>query len=178
VNRTRGAKQPIPRLTYTRVTAALAILVVLLTGGYSVAALMGTGTLQKENEVGFPDEALEAVRTVKGIGPLRVFCDDGGVEFLALSVLNQSGEELVSYTDSVRTDTGSSADPYVSVALDGGGLGLTEDEPDTGERGVFRTHIFPKDGSKTPQAHLTVGFNGSLGCGDAQVSVLNLTTEE
>jgi hypothetical protein len=43
----------------------------------------------------------------------------------------------------------------------------------------LRVHVFPSDGSKTPQADLSIAADsGQFDCDGHQVSVLNLTTEE
>jgi hypothetical protein len=149
---------------------------VLFGGGYAVA-LKGSGTLQKENEVGIIQGSPETIRTIKGIGPLNVACagDDGALD---LDLLNDSGESLRVHVDLVSEDEGVAADPMIEQAGDGGILDLAE--PNSTDEGVLRLHVFPSDGSTRPQAEATIGF--VVGGGDcanaAQASILNLTTEE
>ena len=167
-----------PRLTYARVMVALTGLILLLGGGYAVA-LRGSGTLQKENERSFVAGSEETIRVIKGIGPLRVTCaTDAGA--LDLSIDNNSGEGLRVHVDRVDSDAGAQADPHVDSAGNGGTLELASTDPNGDQRGVLRAHVFPTNGSKRPQADATIGYDvGSGDCeGTAQVSILNLTTEE
>jgi hypothetical protein len=170
------------RVTYARVMVAATALV-LLGGGYSLA-LSGTGTLQKENEVGLTPDAEETIRAIRGIGPLIVQCNTAGggpgQETLDLEIVNNSAKTLKAYTDRADSANGVMADPATSFANSGSGMPLTGGlAPDQGDEGVFRVHVFPSDGSKRPQADVIVGYAvGTNACLDAQVSILNLTTEE
>jgi len=161
------------RLTYARVVGVLAILLIALGGGYSLA-FSGSGTLQKGNKVGFTANVDEPIRTIGGIGALLGNCSPGGNMGIRLEN-SLASKDMVAFTD--RFDENDSLFPVARVGIADGNTEELQLVNPAGTAGVLRVHVFSADGSKRPQAKLTVGVVDAGNCSTSQVSVLDLTTE-
>jgi hypothetical protein len=161
------------RLSYARVVGALAIMLIALGGGYSLA-FSGSGKLQKGNKVGFTANVDEPIRTIGGIGPLLGNCAPAGNMSIRLGN-SIAGKHLVTFTDRFdETDSTFVAPSTTGIPISTVGE-LEEIGP--GTAGVLRVHVLPTLGSKRPQAKLTVGVVNTGNCSTSQVSVIDLTTE-
>jgi hypothetical protein len=130
--------------------------------GYAVT---GSGTFQKENEIGIVQApSVETVRTIAGTGQINARCEDGQV---FVQFKNASGEELQARVDTGDTQIVDDSIPN-NFSLDQEATALADE--------IYQFHVFPADGSKTPQADITVSASFTGSCSNAQVAVLNVTT--
>jgi hypothetical protein len=174
------AEQLGTQLTYARVMATLAIALVALGSGYSLA-FSGSGTLQKGGKQGITT-GTDTIRTVSGVGSVTATCDPDGLgsgpQDLRLRLVNGSGETLSAYVYRARTGSGVAADPLTFSIPDAGIIDPVDAAlpAEVGEH--IRIHVFPADGTKRPQAEILVSANtNSEGCSNDTVHVLDLTTE-
>jgi hypothetical protein len=147
--------------------AIVATLALFLALGGGALAFSGSGTLQKENEIGLPESPApaETIREIKGIGDIRADCVGDNPRVL---LHNSSGKTLV-----VRLDRGPALSWGDAIA-DGGNVDVgiaTQDH-------LYQYHVAPAGTSKRPQASITVAIDSTVDCNTAQVAVINVTTEE
>ena len=143
----------------------------LAASGVGYATVAGSGTFQKENEIGLPGSpdpfnvTTETIRSIAGIGSIEAGCitDDGTVH---VGLRNSSGESL-----QVAMDLGDSLGFESSLPNQAAEVisGIAEDE-------ILQLHAAPADGTKAPQADVTVSVDHTGNCNTTQVAVLNVTT--
>jgi hypothetical protein len=148
------------RLRPSSLAATLAVFLALGGGAYAVT---GSGTFQKENEIGIETDG-ELIRAIAGVGTLESDCTGGDPD---LTFTNTSGEGLNMWVDTgdtldVTDGIGNNVEVGVPVASDGDDY--------------VQIHLFPGDGSKAPQADVAVSVRDPDDCATTQVAVLNLTT--
>lgn len=160
------------RLT-SRVSPATVIstiaLFVALGGGYALA-FSGSGSLQKGSLLG-PTSTLTSVRTLTGIGEIGAECTSGALEW---KFVNTSGETL-----DVEEMRGTPGAP--DVTRDAIELEDTEDDDTASATGhsTIRWHIVPSDGTKSPQADVSVSTDEVAGnCAASRITVLVLNTQQ
>jgi hypothetical protein len=148
-----------------------------LGGGYATA-FSGSGTLQKENEIGLPSDGTtyETIRSLTGIGSIQATCSGSNPPSVKVRLRNTSGEALRAFVD--EGDGGQNPE-----TLSDAGVANNTNEaghPANQSNGLGRLsyHIWPDDGSKRPQANVAVSVYAPSTCSAAQVAVLALNTEE
>jgi hypothetical protein len=159
------------RISFANVAATLALF--LAAGGAWALAFSGSGKLQKAAATGFGDP-FENIRTITGVGELQVYCDGSGYANVVVRLKNESGETLRVFTKEWNGTVGHFDESELADGEEGAGIG------GFGQKGLVRYYVFPADGSKRPQADVTVSVPGQTpgDCDTAQVSVLDVTTEE
>jgi hypothetical protein len=141
----------------------------LATGGVGYAVI-GSGTLQKENEIGLPGSTnpgvvdAEVIRTIAGVGSIEVFCDTDD-DLVYVGVRNKSGEPL-----QVGIDTGDQLSFHTNLANNSGAFASYSNDE------ILQVHFSPADGTKAPQADVTVSVDNTGDCNTSQVAVINVTT--
>jgi hypothetical protein len=118
----------------------------------------------------------EVIRTIKGVGEIQAReCSVAPPTLTKLSFKNTSGETLKIWVDRAGNVNGVAENPEVFTEPNGG----TQDITTALETAVRRLHIFPADGSKGPQARVTLSHQGSATtCNDVHLAVLNWSTRE
>jgi hypothetical protein len=158
------ARRILSRINSAHVIATIALFAAL--GGGYAAAFSGSGSLQKENEIGIDTANYETIRSLTGIGSLQAKCSGtqttlrfhkaGSVEDLRLWV-EQSGKAL-------------NATSVTSPSFN------DHDITDVAGVDEITYHAFPADGTNRPQVKLWVSVAEDL-CSATQVSAMALNTQ-
>jgi hypothetical protein len=164
----------ISRLSPATVISTIALFVAL-GGGYAMA-FSGSGSLQKAAKGGgISTTQFETIRTITGIGSLQAKCNEFTGSLL-VRVRNTSGEPLRSYMDVIGSD-GPNGTGHFPSAMANNSFDL-EGGHQMGSVDTFRYHIWPDDGSKSPQADMTVSSVRHGLCPISGLAVLVLNTQQ
>jgi hypothetical protein len=152
-------------LRHPRPGSIVATLALFLAAGGGALAFSGSGTLQKENEIGIeagPGDPKQVIRTVAGTGTVEASC---GAGIVTVGTRNRSGKlQLRARTVGNAFDVGG-PDPHFTGRFEN----YTQDK-------LVEFHLSPGDGSKAPQASITVSIDYTDNCATTQVAVINVTT--
>jgi hypothetical protein len=146
--------------------SVVATLALFLALGGGALAFSGSGTLQKANEIGIAvgttgDDA-EVIRTVAGTANIEAYCNGGTVN---LGTKNTSGKtQMRSRRFSNEFDV-VGPDPNNTERF----------EPYSADELVV-FHFSPGNGSKAPQASVTVSIDHTGNCATSRVAVINVST--
>lgn len=153
------------RLHRPRPGSVIATLALFLALGGGAFAFSGSGTLQKAHEVGLAGPTIvdaEVIRTVAGTANVEAYCDGTNTPFIGIR--NKSGKPMfVASTASNEFDVGSLANNSGSF------VSFTQDE-------LIDYHLSPAQGSKAPQASITLSLDYTPSCETTRVAVINVST--